>query len=66
MTLETRIAVARGEEPADLLLKDARLVNVLSGEIHPADIAIHDGRVVEHPLVGQRIEACQVRDLGVL
>ncbi len=46
MTLETRIAVARGEEPADLLLKNARLVNVLSGEIHPADIAIHDGRVV--------------------
>jgi adenine deaminase len=46
MTLETRIAVARGEEPADLLLRNARLVNVLSGEIHPADIAVHDGRVV--------------------
>jgi adenine deaminase len=46
MTLETRIAVARGEEPADLVLRNARLVNVLSGEIHPADIAIHDGLVV--------------------
>ena len=47
MTLETTIAVARGEEPADLLLKNARLVNVLSGEIHPADIAIFDPAKVE-------------------
>ncbi len=46
MTLEALITVARGEESADLLLKNARLVNVLSGELHPADIAIYDGRVV--------------------
>ncbi|MGD9145952.1 MAG: adenine deaminase [Anaerolineae bacterium] len=46
MTLETLIAVARGEDPADLVLRNARLLNVFSGEIHPADIAIHDGRVV--------------------
>jgi adenine deaminase len=46
MTLEATIAVARGEEPADLLLKNAQLVNVLSGEIHAADIAIYDGKVV--------------------
>jgi adenine deaminase len=46
VTLETLIAVARGEEPTDLLLRNARLVNVLSGEIHPADIGIHGGRVV--------------------
>lgn len=46
MSLERLIAVARGEEPADLLLKNARLVNVLSGEIHPADIALFAGRVV--------------------
>ena len=46
MTLETTIAVARGEEPADLVLRNARLLNVFSGEIHPADIAIHDGWVV--------------------
>jgi adenine deaminase len=46
MTLEATIAVARGEEPADLLLKNAQLVNVLSGEIHPADIAIYEGTVV--------------------
>jgi adenine deaminase len=46
MTLETLIAVARGEEPADLLLKNTQLVNVLSGELHPADIAIYDGKVI--------------------
>ena len=46
MSLQTRIGVARGEEPADLVLKNAQLVNVVSGEIHPADVAVHDGRVV--------------------
>jgi adenine deaminase len=46
MTLEATIAVARGEEPADLLLRNAQLVNVLSGEIHPADIAVYDGTVM--------------------
>ena len=46
MRLEDVIAAARGEEPVDLLLKDARLVNVLSGEIHRTGVAIHEGRVV--------------------
>ncbi len=41
-----RIAAARGDRPCELLLRNARLINVLSGEIHPADIAIFDGRVV--------------------
>ena len=45
MSIERLIAVARGEEPADLLLKNGRLVNVLSGEVHPARVAIVDGRV---------------------
>jgi adenine deaminase len=44
--LEDLIAAARGDEPVDLLLKDARLVNVLSGEIHRTGIAIHEGQVV--------------------
>jgi len=44
--LEEIIAVARGEAPADLLLRNAQLVNVCSGEIHPADVAIYDGKVV--------------------
>ena len=44
--LQRKLSVARGEQPAELLFKNARLVNVLSGEVHPAHIAVDDGRVV--------------------
>ncbi len=40
------LAVARGERPADVVFRNARLVNVLSGEIHPADVAVAGGRVI--------------------
>ncbi|MEE8519860.1 MAG: amidohydrolase family protein, partial [Gemmatimonadota bacterium] len=40
------VEVARGDAPADLLLANARIVNVHSGEIHDAHLAIHDGRIV--------------------
>jgi len=46
MLLEELIQVARGEVEADLLLKNARVVNVYSGNIHDADVAIHRTRVV--------------------
>ncbi|MCL7453171.1 MAG: adenine deaminase [Anaerolineae bacterium] len=60
MDLETMIAAARGDEPADLLFKNARLVNVFAGEIHAADIAVHAGRVVGWGTY----EARKVIDLG--
>ncbi len=41
-----KLSIARGEQPAELLFKNAKLVNVLSGEIHPANVAVDDGRVV--------------------
>jgi adenine deaminase len=41
-----KLSIARGEQPAELLFKNAKLVNVLSGEIHPANIAVDDGRIV--------------------
>ncbi len=44
--LQHKLSIARGEEPAELLFKNARLVNVMSGEIHPANIAVDDGRVI--------------------
>jgi adenine deaminase len=44
--VQQKLAIARGEQPAELLFKNARLVNVLSGEIHPANIAVDDGRVI--------------------
>jgi adenine deaminase len=39
------IEVARGDAPADLALRNARLVNVRSGEVHDADIAVYAGRI---------------------
>jgi len=45
MTMEHLIAVARGDRPADLLLRNARLVNVFSGEIMGTDIAVADGSI---------------------
>lgn len=39
------IEVARGEAAADILLQNARLVNVRSAEVHDAEIAISQGRV---------------------
>ena len=46
MSIVDRLAVARGEQPADLVLRDAQLINVISGEIYPTDIVIHDRHVV--------------------
>lgn len=46
MLLEELVQVARGEVEVDLLLKNVQLVNVLSGQIHPADVAIHQDRIV--------------------
>ncbi len=40
---ERIIKAARGEEPADMVIKNARVINVLSEEIYEADIAIVDG-----------------------
>lgn len=43
MSQQRIINVARGIEKADFVIKNANIVNVLSEEIHKADIAIADG-----------------------
>ncbi len=43
--MQALIAVARGDAPADLLLTGGKLVNVLSGEIYPAEVAVYGGRI---------------------
>lgn len=43
MSQQRIINAARGLEKADLVIKNARIVNVLSEEIHEGDIAIVDG-----------------------
>ncbi len=42
-TLTKRIALARGDGEADLLVKNCKLVNVLSGDVHEADVAVASG-----------------------
>ncbi len=45
MELPDLLAVARGDAPADLVLRNARLVNVFAGIIEETDIVIAGGRV---------------------
>ncbi len=45
-SLEELISAARCEKEVDLLLEGADIVNTLSGEVHRADVAIHNGRIV--------------------
>jgi adenine deaminase len=40
LELEHLIDVAKGEVAADLLLKGARIANVLTGEVYPANVAV--------------------------
>ncbi len=61
MELSQIVRVARGDEPADLVLRNARLVNVFSGEIVPTDVAIVHSRVVA---VGNGYDARETVDLA--
>ncbi len=40
MEIHEFVRYARGDKPAELLLRNARIVNVLSGEIIPTNIAV--------------------------
>ena len=39
------IQVARGEKPADLVLKNCRVVDVLASRVDEADVAVHQGLI---------------------
>ena len=60
MDLGLMIKMARGLEPADILLKNGRLVNVYTGEVYPADIAIAHSRIVG---LGEGFAARETYDL---
>ena len=55
------IQVAKGELAADLILANARVVNVFNGEIEAGNVAICGGRIAG---VGDYRQAKQVMDLG--
>jgi adenine deaminase len=43
--LQHQLAVSRGDLPADLVFRNGRIVNVLSGEVHGGDVAVTGGIV---------------------
>ena len=48
------LKAALGEIPCDLVITNVQLVNVITGEIYPADIFVYDGFIahVEYQNVG--------------
>src|SRR5215471_12025966 len=44
--VQRKLSIARGERPAELLFKNANVVNVLSGEVYRTNVAVDDGRVI--------------------
>lgn len=58
--LNNLVRVARGEAPADIVLRNAKLVNVYSGEIYPTDVAVFNARIAG---VGSGYKGAQEIDL---
>ncbi len=61
MSLTRFLAVARGDEPADLVLRNGHVINVFSGEIVMADVALAGDRIVG---VGEGYAGRTELDLG--
>jgi adenine deaminase len=57
---EHLISVARGSQPADLILSNVKIINVFTGEIEPGNIAIFGDRIVG---IGNYHNAKKVIDL---
>ncbi len=60
MNPEELVSVARGDKPADLLIKNARIVNTFIGETERADVAIYGDRIAG---IGDYDKAREVTDL---
>jgi adenine deaminase len=60
MSSSDLLAAARGDIPADLVLRNGRVVNVFTGEIEQADVAIHGDRIAG---VGAGYKGKQFADL---
>ncbi len=61
MNLTETIQAAKGEIKADILLKNGKLINVFSGEIYNADVAIYQDLIVG---IGEGYEAQEVIDIS--
>ena len=60
MNLKKLISVARGEAPADVVLKNARIINTFVGEIEQGNVAIYGDRIAG---IGDYDEAKEIIDL---
>jgi adenine deaminase len=60
MSLSKLISVARGDTPADLLLKNARIINTFVGIIEEGNVAIYGDRIAG---IGNYIKAVETIDL---
>lgn len=63
MSISEILAVARGDRPADLVLKGARVANVFTLEYEEADVALFDGRIAG---VGGEYDGLEEEDLSGL
>jgi adenine deaminase len=54
------ISVAKGDSPADLVLTNARVVNVFTGEVEAGNVAVYSGRIAG---VGDYCQARRIIDL---
>ena len=61
MELSRFLAVARGDEPADLVLRNGQVINVYTGEITQADVAVSGNVIVG---IGTDYVANQEVDVG--
>jgi len=59
--LSNLIATARGERPADLLLANARIINVFNGEIETGSVAVCGDRIAG---IGDYRQAKNTIDVG--
>jgi adenine deaminase len=62
--LSALLAVSRGEAEADLVLRNARVVNVFTGEIYHADVAILGRRIAAVSPDGEGYRGREEIDLG--
>ena len=52
--LARRIAVASGQEPADLVIKNGKSIDVFNSDIIEADVAIVDGYIAGIGMLGEK------------
>jgi adenine deaminase len=60
MSLAKLISVARGDAPADLLLKNAKIINTFVGIVEEGNVAIYSDRIAG---IGNYVKAKEVIDL---